>query len=431
MRLRLINTQLCISLCTLCVLLFSESYLHHRVSYSRDKQYGHYQHSLTTVSRSNLVEQSELFRSKGVWSSLRQFIAKLRKPYVAIMPDSYQYTLPQKLIVFVNRKSGGLLGKQLLNRLSETLDADCSCDLARDNPSQALMNMAMKSSNNTSKNLSMPNNRTLALCCGGDGTVRWIMDEGAKLNISSSLTYAVAPMGTGNDLFNHLISSYCSKEDSYEIVNVLSPNNIAYNTELALSLFDGAKNTVQLDRWQLQTIPIAANVKEIYEDKVKRDQVKIGKAFRKRRAFSKVFKMWVKRFRRGKPLETALIRGSTATCSQFNNYFGIGVDGAITVAYDNLRKRRPYLFVTRIFNKLLYGIVWIVKLIQGGTSALNEKLEFYCDGKIVELPDEIRGIIVCNINSYAGGSKLWQFRKSPWRPLSSNDGILEVSLVCF
>ena len=55
----------------------------------------------------------------------------------------------------------------------------------------------------------------------------------------------------------------------------------------------------------------------------------------------------------------------------------------------------------------------------------------------VAIPPGTRGIIVLNINSYAGGSKLWHFEGEPkgdlsagkWKPTSMNDQVLEVVAV--
>ena len=56
-----------------------------------------------------------------------------------------------------------------------------------------------------------------------------------------------------------------------------------------------------------------------------------------------------------------------------------------------------------------------------------------CDGKLLELPEDIEGLLLLNINSYMGGVNLWA--SGAWQPgrhttakQSICDGKLEVSL---
>lgn len=57
-----------------------------------------------------------------------------------------------------------------------------------------------------------------------------------------------------------------------------------------------------------------------------------------------------------------------------------------------------------------------------------------CDGKLLELPEDIEGLLLLNINSYMGGVNLWA--SGAWQPgrhttakQSICDGKLEVSLL--
>ena len=115
------------------------------------------------------------------------------------------------------------------------------------------------------------------------------------------------------------------------------------------------------------------------------------------------------------------------------NYFGIGVDGHISLIFDELRSKYPVLFFSQTINKFLYMLVGIFYFLIHKQKDLHLFVQMECDGIPVDIPLGTRGIIVLNINSYAGGSKLWHFdgtKKSGtsgnWRPTSVSDQILEV-----
>lgn len=63
---------------------------------------------------------------------------------------------------------------------------------------------------------------------------------------------------------------------------------------------------------------------------------------------------------------------------------------------------------------------------------LRKPLQVECDGKPLELPEDIEGILLLNINSYMGGVNLWASGAGqPGRQASAKqsicDGYLEVA----
>lgn len=62
-------------------------------------------------------------------------------------------------------------------------------------------------------------------------------------------------------------------------------------------------------------------------------------------------------------------------------------------------------------------------------------LQVVCDGEPLELPDDIEGVLILNINSYMGGVDLWASGvnsdiSGKTGKQSLCDGMLEVSLPC-
>jgi hypothetical protein len=143
-------------------------------------------------------------------------------------------------IIFINSKSGGMVGRHLMHKLSEVLDPKLSalCDLNIETPHTKLSSVF-------SKNFHIVNNSKInVLCCGGDGTILWIMDEAYKLNFSSKINYGIIPLGTGNDLFNHIISSnsYYNKDEKSQLQSMfLNSRKLLSSINLVLHMI-GNKN---------------------------------------------------------------------------------------------------------------------------------------------------------------------------------------------
>eukprot|EP00004_Rigifila_ramosa_P027134 TRINITY_DN8701_c0_g2_i1.p1 TRINITY_DN8701_c0_g2~~TRINITY_DN8701_c0_g2_i1.p1 ORF type:complete len:279 (+),score=56.53 TRINITY_DN8701_c0_g2_i1:184-1020(+) len=89
-----------------------------------------------------------------------------------------------------------------------------------------------------------------------------------------------------------------------------------------------------------------------------------------------------------------------------NNYFGIGVDANIALIFHRLREQQPSWFFHRTVNKLWYTHAGVAAQISQ-SPPLHTHLQLVCDGEPVALPEGTQGLIFCNINSFAGGVKLW------------------------
>jgi diacylglycerol kinase (ATP) len=88
------------------------------------------------------------------------------------------------VIVFVNPKSGGQLGQQLLANWRQLLHPLQVVDLSSESPDSVLARFS-------GRNLRL-------IVCGGDGTVGWVMN--AATTAKTLWPLAVLPLGTGNDL---------------------------------------------------------------------------------------------------------------------------------------------------------------------------------------------------------------------------------------
>ncbi|CAH0489823.1 unnamed protein product [Peronospora farinosa] len=90
-----------------------------------------------------------------------------------------------------------------------------------------------------------------------------------------------------------------------------------------------------------------------------------------------------------------------------NNYMGVGVDAQVALEFHEQRERSPRLFMNQFVNKLWYSQFGAKNFLVRTCAGLPDKIVLVCDGKLITFPEGIEGIIILNINSYGGGSKLW------------------------
>lgn len=141
------------------------------------------------------------------------------------------------LLIFVNKESGGRQGSLILNSIEKIFPIEQICDLSKQIPSEFLLPYQKFTK------------RLRILCCGGDGTVNWIIKELGKLNMSN-IPIAVVPMGTGNDLVRTLESSYYPNH-----VHSVNPLDLCRDPKSALSRFHHPKYC-EIDLWNATIYPL-------------------------------------------------------------------------------------------------------------------------------------------------------------------------------
>lgn len=210
----------------------------------------------------------------------------------------------------------------------------------------------------------------------------------------------IIPLGTGNDL-HQALTEICRKPSYISLPNPAEPDRFF------AQIYRG--QDIAVDMWTLTTEPLNSTTRKVSDQSLPPTS----------------------QLRSLLPLKTRW------TSKSINNYFGIGVDGHISLIFDELRRKYPVLFFSQTINKFLYMLVGIFYFFILKQQELPSLIELECDGIPVAIPPGTRGIIVLNINSYAGGTKLWHFDGLPksesqgrWKSSSASDQTLEVR-TCF
>jgi diacylglycerol kinase (ATP) len=274
----------------------------------------------------------------------------------------------QPLLVFVNSRSGGQMGNYLLEELRSNLNPLQVVDLHTTGPKAALKLFA-----------NVPNVRVLV--AGGDGTVAWILQTIDELDMAKKPPVGILPLGTGNDL-----------------ARVLGWGG-GYSNELISELLVQIQEAhpALLDRWQVDITPNESMTT---------------------------------------PNKLASAAGHTAPTQSrerkkeivFQNYLGIGVDAQAALRFHQTRNSRPQLFFSAMTNKLLYGVFGAKDFLEHSCAGLHKNIRIYADGVRQTIPPEAEGIILLNINSFAGGVRMWE-RDGSYGMSSMQDGMVDIVVV--
>ncbi|KAI4491356.1 hypothetical protein M0804_002748 [Polistes exclamans] len=292
---------------------------------------------------------------------------------VMLLPSIEPSMVPvgvQPLLVFVNVKSGGCQGLQLISSFRKLLNPFQVFDLDNGGPLPGLYVFRR-----------IKHYRILV--CGGDGTIGWVLqclDNVGQDSVCSSPACAIVPLGTGNDLARVLCwgSGYTGDEDPLNLLrDVIDAEEII------------------LDRWTVVFHP---------EEKDDKSQMVACAAVGPSSSSEDNSQIFV-----------------------MNNYFGLGIDADLCLDFHNAREENPNKFNSRIRNKSVYVKMGLRKMVgRKPCKDLHNQIRLEVDGKLVELP-QVEGIIILNILSWGSGANPWgpdkedQFNKpNHW------DGMLEV-----
>nr|CAG4641443.1 EOG090X00MP [Eurycercus lamellatus] len=297
----------------------------------------------------------------------------------ALLPNIVPQLIPpgvQPLLVFVNVKSGGCQGLELVTSFRKLLNPYQVYDLDIGGPLPGLYVFRH-----------VKDYRILV--CGGDGTIGWVLqclDNVGQDSECSSPPCAIVPLGTGNDLARVLRwgPGYTGGEDPLNLLR---------------DVIDAEE--IRLDRWTVVFHPS--------EEKTE-DCKGVGGICGT-----------------GIPNAIAISNEDNTQIFVMNNYFGIGIDADLCLDFHNAREENPNKFNSRLHNKGVYVKMGIRKMMgRKMCKEMYKEIRLEVDGKIVELPP-VEGIIILNILSWGSGANPWGFERDDQFSMPNHwDGMLEV-----
>lgn len=302
-----------------------------------------------------------------------------KSPHFMILPSietSLIDPLCAPLLVFVNSKSGGGQGKELISGLRRHINPHQIFDLANGGPIPGIF--AFKDVK-----------QYRVLICGGDGTFGWVLqalDETEHYRVCKRPQCALLPLGTGNDLARALKwgGGYTGQKPMEVLTSIDN------------------SNPIEFDRWTI-----------VFDDRSNPNDDVLDTSI-------------------VSVLTPDLLVHDQSKLVVMNNYFGIGADAQLALSFHEAREKNPEKFSSRFYNKFQYAKLGTSMILdQSRTSQFNlsRDVELIVDGSFTKLSNDIEGLIILNIPSWGSGGYPWGPHDWKFYEPSMSDNKIEVVAV--
>ncbi|CAK8561449.1 unnamed protein product [Lathyrus sativus] len=318
------------------------------------------------------------------------------------------------VVVFINSKSGGQLGGELLVTYSSLLNQNQVYDLGINAPDKVLHQLYAnleKLKHNGDNFAAEIQNRLRIIVAGGDGTASWLLGVVSDLQLPHPPPVATVPLGTGNNL--PFAFGWGKKNPATDVQSVMSfLNNVK------------AAKEMKIDSWH-----IIMRMKAPKEGSC--DPVAPLELPHAMHAFNRVSSS-----------DKLNLEGYHTYRGGFWNYFSMGMDAQVSYAFHSERKLHPERFKNQLYNQSAYlklGCTqgWFMSsLFQSSSRNIAQltKVKIMKKGQWEDLPipRSIRSIVCLNLPSFSGGLNPWgkpNRKKSIYRDLTLpfvDDGLFEV-----
>ncbi|XP_054815750.1 diacylglycerol kinase 1-like isoform X2 [Prosopis cineraria] len=330
-----------------------------------------------------------------------------------VRSDSHIPACP--VIVFINSKSGGQLGGELLVTYRSLLNKNQVIDMGENSPDKVLhqLYVALETLKYKGDNLAAEIEKRLRIIvAGGDGTAGWLLGVVSDLKLPQPPPIATVPLGTGNNL---PFSFGWGKKN---------PGTDRQSVVLFLNQVRAAKE-MKIDSWHIMMRMKAP-------EKGSCDPIAPLELPHSLHAFHRV-----------SPTDMLNTEGYHTFRGGFWNYFSMGIDAQVSYAFHSERKLHPERFRNQIYNQSAYLKLgckqgWFCPSLFHPSSRniaqLTKVKIMKRQGRWEELHihPSIRSIVCLNLPSFSGGLNPWgkpNRNKSIYRDLTPpyvDDGLIEV-----
>ncbi|GFP89541.1 diacylglycerol kinase 5 [Phtheirospermum japonicum] len=317
------------------------------------------------------------------------------------------------VLVFINSKSGGQLGGDLLVTYRSLLNKKQVIDLGEEAPDTVLHRLFLnleRLKNNGDKIASELEKKLRIIVAGGDGTAGWLLGVVSDLKLSQPPPIATVPLGTGNNL--PFAFGWGKKNPGTDRNSVISFLNQVQNAK-----------EMKIDSWH-----ILMRMKAPKNGSC--DPIPPLELPHSLHAFHRVSSS-----------DDLNVEGCVTFRGGFWNYFSMGMDAQVSYAFHSERKLHPEKFKNQLVNQGTYAKLgcsqgWFMAPLLHPSKRNIAQL---CKVKIMkkhgdwqDLNIPHRSILCLNLPSFSGGLNPWGTPNSNKRrdrdltPPFVDDGQLEI-----
>ncbi|KAG2263034.1 hypothetical protein Bca52824_070113 [Brassica carinata] len=348
------------------------------------------------------------------YEALSDFLKKFYIPSYILSPAeavAVPSTPPESpILVFINSKSGGQLGGELILTYRSLLNDKQVFDLNVETPDKVLQRIYHNLERLKDDAFACKIKEKLKIIvAGGDGTASWLLGVVCDLELSNPPPIATIPLGTGNNL--PFAFGWGKK----------NPGTDKSSAESFLAQVIKAKE-LKIDNWH-----VLMRMKS--PEKGSCDSIDLPPSLHA--------------FRRASPSDQANIEGYHTFRGGFWNYFSLGMDAQTSYEFHSQRKLHPENFKNQLVNQSRYLKLackqgWFcASLLHPFSHNIAQLAQVkICDKSgqwnDLHIPESIRSIVCLNLPSFSGGLNPWgtpnpkKQRDRSLTPPFVDDGLIEI-----